>query len=181
MRVLRVGIFTLVVALSGVAVIYMTHSTSVLARQPQVLAAAVETVDKAEMSILDKINKVRVESGSKELTYSTAMKKLTTDRVSDMATRQYYSHKNPDGYTFAQTIHDYDSASDSSCENLQLQIGDSWQEAVDAWINSPAHHRCLTDPNLTRGAGSMIAYDEVNYDKSSGDEQMFVFAFVATN
>lgn len=178
MRVLRVGIFTLLLALAGIASLYMIRSNTVVAQQPQVLSVSVDAV---EMSILDKINKVRVESGVKELSYSSAMKSLTTDRVSDMANRQYYSHKTPDGYTFASTILDYDSKSGTSCENLQLQVGDDWQEAVDAWVDSPAHYRCLTNPNLTRGAGSVSAYDAVVYDKSNDSKQLYVFAFIATN
>lgn len=171
----------LLLAVTGVAALYMVRSNTVIAQQPQVLAASNESVSAVEKSILDKINKVRVESGARELTYSSAMKRLTSDRVSDMAKRQYYSHKTPDGYTFADTIQDYDSASGASCENLQLQFGDDWQEAVDAWVDSPAHYRCLTNPNLNRGAGSVASYDEAIYDDSNAAKQMYVFAFIATN
>jgi uncharacterized protein YkwD len=182
MRAFRVGLIVLV----ATAITYVASSTalrknSVVVTMPQVLAASAELADDENLLILDMINKVRVEAGVEKLAYSRAMRDQTTDRVSDMATRQYYSHRSPEGIGFGQTIHDYDPSSGSSCENLQLQIGDNWQTAVDAWVSSPAHYKCLTNPVLTRGAGSVSAYDTVSYTGSEMTTQMYVFAFIATN
>ena len=175
------SVFVIIVAVFGIATCLLLRSNISASAQPQVLAASTEVVGSEDMSILDKINKVRVEAGVPELLYSTAMKKLTADRVSDMSSNHYYNHISPDGNDFGDVIRDYDPESGSSCENLQLQIGDSWQTAVDAWVDSPAHYRCLTDPGLTRGAGSVTTYDAVSFDQSKSAEQLFVFAFIATN
>ncbi len=174
MRVLRVGIFMLLLAATSAAALYTIRSNTAEAQQAQVLAASVETVDAVEMSIMDKINKIRAESGVPTIAYSSAMKLLTTDRVADMSAQQYYSHTSPAGLKFGDVIKNYDPTSGVSCENLQLQVGDDWQAAVDAWVSSPAHYRCLINPNLTRGAGSVALYDEVSYGESSTSSQMYV-------
>jgi len=181
MRVLRVSIFTLLFAFTGHIANYTISSTRAFESQAQVLAATQEVGSATDSAILDKINKVRVESGVKELDYSSAMKNLTTTRVTDMATKQYYSHTSPTGIKFGDIIKDYDPTSGNSCENLQLQVGDDWQSAVDAWVKSPAHYRCLTKPELTRGAGNGTAYEDVSYAGSGSPKQMFVFSFIATN
>jgi uncharacterized protein YkwD len=182
MRAFRVGLIILVAtAITYVASSMVVRIASQTTAVPQVLAASVDVADDENLLILDMINKVRVEAGVEKLVYSRAMRDQTTDRVSDMATRQYYSHQSPEGIGFGQTIHDYDPSSGSSCENLQLQIGDNWQTAVDAWISSPAHYKCLTNPVMTRGAGSVSVYDTVSYTGSDTTRQMYVFAFIATN
>ena len=183
MRVLRVSSFVIFVAIATAVAIFMMRSIGTIAKtnQPQVLAASVVTTEPADMGIVSKINKVRVEAGVPAIAYSPAMKLLTTVRVTDMSTKQYYSHTSPTGIKFGDIIKDYDPTSSNSCENLQLQVGDDWQSAVDAWVSSPAHYRCLINPDLDRGAGSVVVYDDIAYEGSKGSKQMFVFAFIATN
>jgi uncharacterized protein YkwD len=182
MRAFRVGlILLLATAVTVVASTIVMRNVSQATATPQVLAASAEVADSENLLILEMINKVRVEAGVGKLDFARAMRLQTTDRVSDMATRQYYSHRSPDGLTFGDKIQDYDPTSGLSCENLQLQVGNDWQTAVDAWVKSPAHYRCLTNPKLTRGAGSVSAYDAISYSGSENDKQMYVFAFIATN
>lgn len=181
MRALIVTILISIIASLGLAGYYVSNSGSVTTEAQAQVLAATNQIDPAEQAILDLINTVRADAGVAPLVFSSAMKKLTTDRVQDMVSRQYYSHKTPDGLDFGDMILTYDQTSKSSCENLQLQIGSDWQDAVDAWVASPPHYACITNPALTRAGGSVARYDDVAREGSDSANQMYVFALIATN
>jgi uncharacterized protein YkwD len=98
-----------------------------------------------------------------------------------MITRDYYSHKTPEGFTYANYMSEYVPSSTFSCENLQLQTGDSAADAFNAWFNSPSHKKCLTSPNITKVAISNSRHGEPIYSSDNQLKQLFVFALVASN
>lgn len=180
MRVLYVSATFLSFAFFGAFLLLQLASNGAVV-EPQVLGATSSPVDRNVSVITDEINKVRSGVGAEELVYSLDLQNLTDFRVSDMVARDYYSHKTPDGYTYANYIAEYDSGSTYSCENLQLQVGSSPEEAVEAWVNSPSHYRCLTNPNVSNIAVSYSPHGEVVYGLDNQPQQMFVFALVASN
>jgi uncharacterized protein YkwD len=76
---------------------------------------------------------------------------LAAMRASDMVSRQYYAHKNPDGKYYYDYFSAKDISTDYSCENLDLVIAPSPEIAVNEWLASTKGHRdCLVRADLTQ-------------------------------
>ena len=146
--------------------------------EPQVLASSTE-LTQSQRLFLDKINSIRKEAGASELNYSNEIEGLTDFRVLDMSNREYYSHKTPDGVTYANYLREYNIATDFSCENLQLQIGPDINEAINAWVNSTPHYNCLIDNRLNNLAFSYEPY--MLQENEAEQDTTFVFAMIASN
>lgn len=149
--------------------------------QPQVLASAITVIDQKENDIINQINGIRRGAGVSEVTYDFGLKDLSTMRVADMVDNEYYSHTTPQGYTYGNFMGKYSPDSTFSCENLQLQSGSDAKSVVDAWVDSPAHYRCLTYPGVSKIAISYGVYSEVISVNSESPEQMNIFAMILAN
>lgn len=146
--------------------------------EPQVLASATE-LSSTQRLFLDKINTIRSEAGVSELSYSRDIEELANYRTSDMSSREYYSHKTPEGYTYAKYFNDYSVEPGLSCENLQLQIGSDINAAIEAWNNSTSHYDCIVDARLSSVAFSYVPY--MAQPNETENSTTFVFAMIATD
>jgi uncharacterized protein YkwD len=180
MRVWLFSLITLTILISGYIVLFRSSSNGATV-MPQVLGSVTAEINTEQTNILNQINSIRRSAGVNELEYSAQLEELALYRVDDMVTNGYYSHKSPDGLNFASKLKDMGINAPNSCENLQLQIGDNISNAITAWINSPAHYRCLTDNRMSRVGMSYALHSE---DVKSQDDQlqrMYVFALIAAN
>lgn len=184
MRALYVSALALFFAISSLLYLFRFASIGAIV-EPQVLGDSTSSVDVPsdliEKVMIDEINALRSGVNLDKLSYSLDLKSLTNFRVSDMGARNYYKHKTPDGYTYANYMSEYNIESSHSCENLQLQVGDDHIEAVKAWVDSTSHYRCLTDPKNTKVAISYSPHGEPSFDSNNLPRQMYVFAMIASN
>lgn len=146
--------------------------------EPQVLASSTE-LTQTQRLFLNKINALRTDAGVDELAYSEDIEKLTDFRVSDMSSREYYSHRTPDGTDYSNYLNNFNIETSSSCENLQLQIGSDIDEAIEAWKNSRSHYLCVINPKLNKIAFSYLPF-EIGPTTNSKD-LAFVFSMIAVN
>ena len=180
MRVLYVSITSLILAVVAVVGVYRLSGTGAVV-ESQVLAAVSTPKDKNVSFMIDEINQIRSGVGVTTLVFNPELQPLTDFRTSDMATKYYYSHKTPDGYTYANYISEYYPESTYSCENLQLQVGGDFSNAVKSWVGSQSHYRCLTNPNVSNVAISYSMHGDPLYDANNQPRQMYIFTFIASN
>lgn len=95
-----------------------------------------------------------------------------------MALEGYYSHNRSDGTTFAALLERDQVPYRSACENLQLQAGSDYRQALRSWLDSPAHYDCLMHPDMKTAGIAYQLYDKIAFD--SVEQEMFVFTFIAT-
>lgn len=178
MRALYVGLFSVICLIAGY-VFFFGNITSGVLVEPQVLGASSSQVGVKQQEFISKVNQIRVSAGAKELIYSENNENLTKYRVQDMVDREYYSHKTPDGTTYASYFKDYGIETRYSCENLQLQGGSDINKAIKSWVESSSHFDCLTDSRLNKISFSYVLYDSIaSNDNLSQD--VYLFAMIAT-
>jgi uncharacterized protein YkwD len=180
MRAIYVSIIVAILSIIGYGLLITSTSRGVSV-EPQVLAATTTSSNSVENSIISQINSIRQDVGVEAVTYSDDLKQLTNQRVSDMTTNNYYSHKSPNGTTYASYIKVFVPKSTFSCENLQLQMDADVNTAIEAWVNSPAHYKCLIDARLVNIAISYDVHSEIDTDDGFTPRQMYVFVMIASN
>jgi uncharacterized protein YkwD len=181
--IMRVRLFSLLAStflIVGYVVLFMT-STGGTTVDPQVLSSVSSQINPEQTAILNEINKIRRNSGVQELIYSEQLEEITLDRVADMASRGYYSHTSPDGLTYASKLKELGVYAPNSCENLQLQTNGSISDAFSAWVDSPAHYRCLVDSRMTRLGMSYSLHANGVVSSANKKQQMYVFALIVAN
>jgi uncharacterized protein YkwD len=94
----------------------------------------------------------------------------------DMAARQYYAHKNPDGHYYYDLFPDQGINVDYSCENLDVVFVPDITQFIDQWMASTHGHReCLTKPDLTQAGYAVTNMMFVEY----GGQQVPAYLVVA--
>lgn len=115
--------------------------------------------------VFELVNKERVVEGSPALRADEKLGKLAAARAADMAKRQYYAHKNPDGKYYYDFFSAYGLASDYSCENLDLVFTPSNETFINEWLASTKGHRnCMINPSLTEAGYATTKLTLVDYD-----------------
>ena len=124
--------------------------------EPQVAAAvSVQTAN----TIINEINRVRVESDLLPLEESVALLQITEKRASDMLQRGYYAHQSPTGESFMS----YLETDEYTCENLLLYPSEDPTEVVQQWLLSPQHRRCILDPRLQTASVTSVPMTDASY------------------
>lgn len=95
------------------------------------------------------VNKQRELEGKKPLVANARLGEVAMARAKDMATRQYYAHKNPDGLYYYDFFPAADIWVDYSCENLDIVFVPSAEMFITEWVASTKHHACLVHPDTT--------------------------------
>ncbi len=95
------------------------------------------------------VNEERAAEGKKPLVANAKLGQVAMARAKDMAMRQYYAHKNPDGNYYYDLFSGYGVEVDYSCENLDIVFVPHAEEFIKEWVGSAKHHACLVNPNTT--------------------------------
>ncbi len=118
-------------------------------------------------------NTERKENNALPLVKSDLLSKAAQLKADEMATRGYFSHKNPDGkmawYFIDKVGYDYTYAG----ENLAINFFDS-KELAEAWMDSPTHRA-----NMVKKGFKEIGIG-VSSGMYKGKETIFVAEFFAT-
>lgn len=142
---------------------------------PQVKAAQTEVVQDVQFSampdtpdpnqVFDLVNKVRVAQGSKPLVANSKLGKVASVRANDMAKRQYYAHKNPDGKYYYDFFPENSLKTDYSCENLDIVFVPDANMFINEWLASTKGHRqCMINPDLTHAGYAVTKMMLLQYD-----------------
>ncbi len=153
---------------------YQTNQNSISTptKSPQV--AGVQTIVTHPSSPLTAlINKKRISSGVSAVIEDDVLNVIAQKRATDMSTRNYYSHINPDGESFADLLPTYNLSPDIfTCENLDIINSTDVSSAVIDWSNSPTHNKCMNSNNSKNIGVAIAKLDDIEY--SNGSNQAYV-------
>jgi uncharacterized protein YkwD len=145
-----IGTTLAVIAVSGYAYAVIDYNS-----KPHNVAASNSTPQSVEPKLLNQevifneTNKRRVDAGIKPLAYHNELNNSAMDKADDMAERNYYSHRSPDGVMGYSLIFDYIPESNLiyASENIAMYCPD-WDEKrlVDGWMSSKFHREAILDP-----------------------------------
>lgn len=142
-------------------------STTESVAVPQVAAAVDDklvnssTDYSTDSPLINLINDTRVEYGKEVLVEKTILNEVAEHRASDMITRGYYSHTDPDNTDYVKLLNKLSVNPDYSCENLDLLFDNNINVVVDDWLQSPEHRNCLLNGNLTSVGVAYIKSGEI--------------------
>ena len=156
---------------------------TVNAPKPQVLASfdnsnTIESGLPSADAVFDIVNANRTANNLEPLVKNVNLTKLANDRAADMVARNYYAHKNPDGYMFFDLLEQQNYQTGFACENLDLSFINDPNQYVNDWKNSAKGHKeCMLDSRLTDAGYAIVAFDPS--DSVDGIEEYIVVAIHA--
>ena len=114
--------------------------------------------DKLEINrIFQLVNEQRVQQGLTPLIENPRLTAIAQARVDDMATNQYYAHKDPEGRYYYDLLTSKGFNADYSCENLNVEFTTDEWAYVNDWLQSTKGHKeCMLDKRITQ-AGYAVA------------------------
>ena len=116
-------------------------------------ATNTQDVRAMEEEVVRLVNEERVKYDLQPLQINEDLMQSAREKSEDMATRNYYSHTDPDGYTMATHL--------NIAENIYASITTA-EEAVNGWMNSEGHRANILNPDFK--------YIGVGYAKNSNSE-----------
>lgn len=129
----------------------ITSAQTQIAQKPVMFAATVDAPNPND--IMDLVNKTRKDKGLAPFVADEHLGELAAARAEDMAKRQYYAHRNPDGEYYYDLLRSYGIDSNYSCENLDLTFSPNISKFINDWtVSTKGHRECLlTEGNLKAG------------------------------
>lgn len=122
--------------------------------QPPAAATAVKGADTAGPSgnsLVDEINRVRLEYGRSTLELDGGLTDIAAARTEDMVGSDYYAHYNAEGIGFDTMMRAAGIRYGFACENLDISFTPSDAQYVADWLASKHGHReCLLSDRVTR-------------------------------
>lgn len=116
------------------------------------------------------VNEKRQERGITPLIAHNALGQLAAERARDMADRQYYAHKNPDGNYYYEMFESHGYEAGYSCENLDLVFVPSQELVIHEWTASLNGHKdCMLHANVTHAGYATARIMLIDF---SGNETM---------
>lgn len=113
--------------------------------------------------LLESTNIQRTENHSNELKINNQLNKAAQNKATDMVSKNYWSHKTPNGNEPWVFISGTNYAYRKAGENLAYGF-DSSSDVVTGWMNSPSHRKNLLDNDFSE-VGFGIASSE-NFNRS---------------
>jgi len=129
------------VEIAGLALLFLftqSHATLALANP---LASQ-------EQLVIEQTNQIRAQAGLPALTLDSRLMQSAAAKATDMATRGYFGHANPDGYHMSYWINGAGYTYSLAGENLAKGFYDL-DRLMNAWVASPGHYKNLVQPEFT--------------------------------
>lgn len=119
--------------------------------------------------IFELVNQRRSEAGLTRLRANTKLAELARARAEDMAGRNYYAHRNPEGQYYYDLLNGTGFDKNLySCENLDLQFTDTPGQYVADWMDSNKGHReCLLAARATDAGYASVATHQFGSDRTA--------------
>ena len=110
------------------------------------------------------VNQERQLAGLPALAADEKLGAVAKARAHDMAKRQYYAHKNPDGKYYFDLFDKYGIDAGYNCENLDLVFVPSQDVVIDQWMASLKGHRgCMMHPHVQSAGYATTRLTLVDY------------------
>lgn len=109
-------------------------------------------------AVLELVNAERAKNGLNALTLDSALSKVAEAHSKDMATRNFFSHTNPDGLSPFDRIKNAGISYKTAGENIAMGQK-SAEQVVEAWMNSEGHRKNILNASFTKmGLGHVNNY-----------------------
>jgi len=106
-------------------------------------------VDPAIEELVRLVNAKRRSVGCPELRWDDRVAAVASAHSTDMVTKNFFKHTNPDGESPFERLRKSKVVSSAAAENIALGPR-TGQEAYDIWLSSPGHRRNMLDCRFTR-------------------------------
>lgn len=146
--------------LASIGFLLMVLLSPIRQSQQDVLAYATNI---SPASLLEETNTQRIASGSPALTINPKLTSAAQNKANDMAKRNYWAHKTPEGNNPWVFIDKAEYTYIKAGENLAYGFSDS-SSTVTGWMNSPSHRKNLLDQDF-KDVGFGVA-DSANFNSS---------------
>lgn len=176
--ILLIGIFTITAMILGVQAGFIDvepepeiHGPENTTGVPEVPASNNPRVDgrELEMALYEEVNERRVAAGEEELVHSERVRLIARIHSKDMADRDYFDHKNPEGQGSRERHTEYEGC-DSTNENIARfsipanETSEIAEVIVDEWSDSKGHFSIMiSDYRHVTGVGVYVTSDGVIY------------------
>jgi len=149
--------------------------------------ARAEPVVEIENSVFEATNKVRLSHALRRLDSDPLLIEIARGHSEEMLERRYFSHNSPN--QLCETVRDRLRFGHefflSSAENLHkcqgYDLGLVAQQAVDSWMDSPAHRRNLLNVQFNRvGVGVAVKKQTVLFTQLFSYEPLAIDSLVVT-
>lgn len=129
--------------------------------------AALSDVDRA---VLSRINSARAQQGLRPLVVSAGLTAAARQHSVEMVSRGYFGHESADGSSFDRRVRRFYRGLRSAGENIAFGVPDlSPGDAMELWLNSPAHRRNILDPRWREIGISVVHVDSASGPDYQGD------------
>ncbi|MBR4030322.1 MAG: hypothetical protein IKJ06_02880 [Clostridia bacterium] len=100
-------------------------------------------------AVLELVNAERAKNGLNALKLDSALSKVAEAHSKDMATRNFFSHTNPDGLSPFDRIKNAGISYKTAGENIAMGQKTP-QQVVEAWMNSEGHRKNILNASFTK-------------------------------
>jgi len=152
--------------LLAIALLIPSGITRVAAADVVAPVDAATTLSPEEQVLWQVLTAARATSNMNPLTLDANAMALARDRSTDMATRTYFDHMNPDGKTLLDLTANYGITYHAIGEIIAFNLGapDCGLEAAKGFIASPVHHAIFfNDRFTTAGIGHAVDANGKHY------------------
>lgn len=109
-------------------------------------------------AVLELVNSERAKIGLSALTLDSTLNAVATAHSKDMATRNFFSHTNPDGLSPFDRIKNAGVSYKTAGENIAMGQK-SAEQVVNSWMNSEGHRKNILNASFTKmGLGNVNNY-----------------------
>jgi uncharacterized protein YkwD len=115
---------------------------------PAEVYLAPDILAKEEDAIISMTNEVRRREGLPVLLENDLLKRSTTMKTVDMASREYFAHENPDGRRLPDLLEDVGYSYTMAGENLAMGVATA-SDILQSWTKSPKHYANIVESNFT--------------------------------
>ncbi len=116
-----------------------------------------------EKEVLSLVNSVRVENGLSALSWAEDVANVARAHSSDMITRGFFSHTDPDGLSPFDRLRNSGISYRTAAENIAYGQR-SASEVINSWMNSSGHRANILNKNVTEiGVGAVKAQNGTIY------------------
>lgn len=111
------------------------------------------------------VNEERSTFGLPELSADEGLGAVARARAKDMATRQYYAHRDPDGRYYFDYFKEFGITTGFNCENLDLVFVPSEELVINEWKASLKGHRgCMMRPDVSKAGYATTKITLVDFE-----------------
>lgn len=147
-----------------------TENTGKPEQQPETEGSQNQQTSSYAQAVLELVNAERAKNGLNALQLDSALSKVAEAHSKDMATRNFFSHTNPDGLSPFDRIKNAGISYRTAGENIAAGQKTP-EQVVEGWMNSEGHRKNILNASFTKMG---LGYVKANSGYSTYWTQLFI-------